>query len=29
MRDAGFRPIRMIEPIGANHVYVATKPRPS
>jgi ubiquinone/menaquinone biosynthesis C-methylase UbiE len=29
LRDAGFRPVRMIEPIGFNHVYVATKPRAS
>ena len=27
LRDAGFRPVRLIEPIGFNQVYVATKPR--
>jgi SAM-dependent methyltransferase len=27
LRDAGFRPIRMIEPIGFNQVFVGTKPR--
>ena len=26
LADAGFRPIRLVEPIGFNHVYVATKP---
>lgn len=25
--DAGFRPVRLLEPIGFNHVYVATRPR--
>lgn len=27
LRDAGFRPIRLLEPIGFNQVFVATKPR--
>jgi SAM-dependent methyltransferase len=27
LRTAGFRPIRLIEPIGFNQVFVATKPR--
>lgn len=27
LANAGFRPIRLIEPIGFNHVYVATKPQ--
>ena len=27
MLDAGFTGIRMIEPIGFNHVYIARKPR--
>jgi ubiquinone/menaquinone biosynthesis C-methylase UbiE len=29
MCDAGFRPIRLLEPIGFNQVFVATKPRHS
>lgn len=28
LRDAGFRPVRLIEPIGFNQVFIATKPRP-
>ena len=27
MRDAGFEAIRLIEPIGFQQVFVATKPR--
>lgn len=29
LRDVGFERVRLLEPIGFNHVYVAVRPRPS